>query len=234
MLILLFLFGGQLSAQQYNFQHYSVENGLPHSQISTIFQDSSGYIWVGTEGGASRFDGKTFEVFACGDKLPGHQVTAISQIKEGVVAATDKGIAVFSGGRFINYPFPEAVPFKRVNLFTKGADGELILCTDLGLWKFESGKYRFIKTSTPLDQLSVRAAHLDSQKKLWIGSARNGLFCLEKSKAGYTNFPFPDQGKLSSSQIRGISETDKGLLWIATSDNGLLSYDGQSMNTVSL
>ncbi|MGL5890428.1 MAG: PAS domain S-box protein, partial [Bacteroidia bacterium] len=40
--------------------------------------------------------------------------------------------------------------------------------------------------------------------------------------------------KLSSSQIRGISEIDKGLLWIATSDNGLLSYDGQSMNAVLL
>jgi PAS domain S-box-containing protein len=231
--VMLYLCSGQLTAQQFNFHYYSVDDGLPHSQVSAVFQDSSGYIWVGTEGGVSRFDGKTFDVFACGEKLPGHQVTAVSQIKEGVIVATNKCIAVFSGGRFKSYPFPEIVNFKRVNLFTKGADGELILCTDQGLWKFESGKYRFIKTATPLDQLSIRAAYLDSQNKLWIGSARNGLFCLEKRKADYTSLPFPDQGKLSSAQIRGISEIEKGLLWIATSDNGLFSYDGQSMNTVS-
>ena len=234
MLIMLLFSKEQLSAQQYNFNYYSVENGLPHSQVNAVFQDSSGYIWVGTEGGVSRFDGKTFEVFACGEEIPGHQVTAISQIKEGVVVATDKSIAVFSGGRFTIHLFPENSPFKQINLFTKGVDGELILCTDQGLWKFESGKYRFIKTSTPLDHLSIRAAYLDSQKKLWIGSGRNGLFCLEKRKTDYTNIPFPDQGKLAISQIRGICEIESGLLWIATSDNGLMSYDGQSLVAVSL
>lgn len=234
LLIMLFISKQELSAQQYNFHHYSVENGLPHSQVNVVFQDSSGYIWVGTEGGASRFDGKTFEVFACGEEIPGHQVTAISQVHEGVVIATDKGIAIFRAGRFTTYLFPENITFKKINLFTKGVDDELILCTDQGLWKFESGKYRFIKTSTPIDQLSIRAAFLDAQKKLWIGSDRNGLFCLEKSKTSYTNSPFPDQGKFSSFKIRGISEVDKGMLWIATSDNGLMSYDGQSMSTVSL
>ncbi|MCU0433758.1 MAG: PAS domain S-box protein [Bacteroidia bacterium] len=220
--------------QQYNFRNYSVNNGLPHTQVSCIFQDSSGYIWVGSEGGLSRFDGNAFETFTFGEQLPGSNVTAVDQINEGILIATNKALCVFKGGKFKAYPFPANAGFKRVNLFVRGSHGELLLGTDKGLWKYENHKYSFIATSTPLDQLSIRSAYLDSHKKLWIGSAQNGLFCLVNNKQTYTNQPFPDQDKLASNRIRGITEIDNRTFWIATSDKGLFSYDGQTMNQVVL
>jgi hypothetical protein len=52
-----------ISGQSLNFDHYSVENGISQSEIKCIYQDSEGYIWIGTQNGLNRFDGYTFEKY---------------------------------------------------------------------------------------------------------------------------------------------------------------------------
>lgn len=231
---LVLIWGQLLHGQQYNFQNYSVNNGLPHTQVGCVFQDSSGYIWVGSEGGLSRFDGNSFESFTFSEQLPGNNITAITQTTEGLLIATNKALCNFSSGKFTPYPFPANAGFKKINQFLTGAWGELLLCTDKGLWKYEKHKYAPVSTATPLDQLPIKLACLDSHNKLWVGSAGNGVFCLVKNNQGYTSQPFPDQDILVSSRIRGIVEIDNRNLWIATADNGLFSYDGQSMSRITL
>lgn len=43
--------------------HFTVDNGLPATDIYHVYQDSKGYIWFATNHGVSRFDGYTFENF---------------------------------------------------------------------------------------------------------------------------------------------------------------------------
>jgi ligand-binding sensor domain-containing protein len=51
-------------AQQYRFSIYSLEEGLPQSEVMDILQDKRGSIWVGTNGGGvARFNGITFRSF---------------------------------------------------------------------------------------------------------------------------------------------------------------------------
>lgn len=38
-------------------QKYTVEEGLSHRNINSVYQDSTGYIWIATEDGLNRFDG---------------------------------------------------------------------------------------------------------------------------------------------------------------------------------
>src|ERR1035438_5181687 len=49
-----------LHAQQYGFQNYGAEQGLTNLAVSTLFQDRTGFLWVGTENGVFRFDGQRF------------------------------------------------------------------------------------------------------------------------------------------------------------------------------
>ena len=42
---------------------YSTHDGLIQPQITTLFKDSRNYLWIGTKGGVSRFNGKSFENF---------------------------------------------------------------------------------------------------------------------------------------------------------------------------
>ncbi|MFK8038549.1 MAG: triple tyrosine motif-containing protein [Crocinitomicaceae bacterium] len=65
-----FLFKSISSFPQYdNLIHYSVEDGLPSSEVYKMIQDDLGYIWFLTDRGVSRFDGYEFENFSSADGL---------------------------------------------------------------------------------------------------------------------------------------------------------------------
>jgi PAS domain S-box-containing protein len=54
-----FIFAG-LNSQGLQFDHFAVEDGLAQSVIITIHQDAEGFLWFGTQSGASKYDGYNF------------------------------------------------------------------------------------------------------------------------------------------------------------------------------
>lgn len=52
-----------IHSQRLNFDKYSVEDGLAQSVVLTIYQDSEGYLWFGTQSGISQFNGYGFVNF---------------------------------------------------------------------------------------------------------------------------------------------------------------------------
>ncbi len=61
----LFSFIGLSQAPQLHgrFDHFTTQNGLAQNDVRAIFQDSDGYLWIGTHGGLNRFDGYSFKKF---------------------------------------------------------------------------------------------------------------------------------------------------------------------------
>ena len=60
--VFLLLFGGRavstVLTERYNVSYLDLKDGLPHNNVSAIFVDSSGFLWVGTYGGGLvRYDG---------------------------------------------------------------------------------------------------------------------------------------------------------------------------------
>jgi len=51
-------------------RHWDVDGGLPGQQVYALAQTPDGYLWIGTEGGLSRYDGMTFKTFTL-SHLPG-------------------------------------------------------------------------------------------------------------------------------------------------------------------
>lgn len=47
----------------YSVAHYTANNGLPQNSIKSIVADSEGFIWLATEDGLARFDGRAFRVY---------------------------------------------------------------------------------------------------------------------------------------------------------------------------
>lgn len=75
-LILVVLISTIASAQDPHpsYKHYTVEDGLPSSEVYQVKQDSKGYIWFATANGVSRFNGYEFENFSLKDGLPDNTV----------------------------------------------------------------------------------------------------------------------------------------------------------------
>ncbi|HLK27206.1 MAG TPA: histidine kinase [Puia sp.] len=63
-----------LCAQEYNYTHYDVKDGLAGSTVYSIVQDKDGFMWYGTETGLSRFDGTHFKNFYTSDGLPDNEI----------------------------------------------------------------------------------------------------------------------------------------------------------------
>jgi signal transduction histidine kinase/streptogramin lyase len=70
-------------AQDPPHQAFTVADGLPSNTVYCAAQDRDGYLWLGTEAGACRFDGETFEVFTAEDGLPDNEVIGLLADPEG-------------------------------------------------------------------------------------------------------------------------------------------------------
>jgi signal transduction histidine kinase/ligand-binding sensor domain-containing protein/DNA-binding response OmpR family regulator len=64
-ILILFFISPKVFTQQgqIQFSRLDLTNGLSHNQVNKIFQDSKGFIWIGTLSGLNRFDGQQFKVF---------------------------------------------------------------------------------------------------------------------------------------------------------------------------
>ncbi len=66
-----------LNAQQYDLRNYSLEAGLPSASVNAICEDTSGYLWIGTNEGVSRTDGIRFHDIGKREGLPNDDITAL-------------------------------------------------------------------------------------------------------------------------------------------------------------
>ncbi len=66
-----------------------------------LLQDRAGFLWIGTENGLYRYDGRRFRGFNVAEGLPASEVQAIHQTQDGTLwVATPRGLARLRGERF--------------------------------------------------------------------------------------------------------------------------------------
>ena len=65
------------------FTHYTVEDGLPSSEVHHVMQDSKGYMWFATDIGVSRFDGYGFRNFSIQEGLTDNTIFNIYEDYKG-------------------------------------------------------------------------------------------------------------------------------------------------------
>ena len=97
-------------SQEYIFNHLSTRDGLASNNILSLYQDPTGYLWVGTENGLQRYDGYHFTTPSAAIlKQPVHQIVAD---KDGAIwLRMGKTIGIFDPARF---EFREVQPGKEI------------------------------------------------------------------------------------------------------------------------
>src|ERR1700748_545654 len=162
----LFLFPGTTRSQapKLHFSHLSGEQGLSNSTIEAIFQDSRGFIWIGTRDALNRYDGHEMIVYRY-DPLDSNSLSDsyIRYICED--RSHQLWVATING---LNRLDPVTNHFFRY----KHRDGD----------------------DNSLRHNGITALLEDHTRRLWIGSAGGGLTLLDPAANHFRHFrQGPDQ-----------------------------------------
>jgi ligand-binding sensor domain-containing protein/signal transduction histidine kinase len=180
-----------VSAQQLSIRHYDVGDGLAHSQVTSILQDSKGYLWFGTFEGLSRFDGYRFTNYSTEDGLGHLLINDVREDRRGRLwIATNGGgvarliddvqqtLAQQPGGpsakkRFISYKIGEPEEANYVNQILFDQDNSLWCLTDDGVYRAALadpvGQFKFERVIPTRERMTGLA---DSQGRLWFVTNR--------------------------------------------------------------
>ncbi len=214
-------------AQQHPFIQYNTRDGLSQSQVRCIAQDSSGFLWFGTVGGASRFDGQNFRNFALREGLPDPHIEDILVTEDGVVwLATDQGLAYFTGDSMRVKPLPENIADQRINALSTDSDGNLLFTVNRkGLFRMTGSTVEYVKAYTIGPSIPIRCLLRTEDESILIGT-RDGLLRLQGDELTVIRV-----GDHQEKSISSLAITSDGLLWVGTFGDGIFRLDGNGGST---
>ena len=118
-----------------NIRHYGSEDGLPQNSVNAIVQSQDGYLWLGTYGGLTRFDGTRFTLFRSLAQQGPSSDRIISLLEDAQrrlwIGTEDAGISMLHNGRFIRLDICDGRC--RVNALLRNESG-ILAATSVGLF----------------------------------------------------------------------------------------------------
>ncbi len=221
------LCSGSAFSQQYNFINYSIEEGLVQSQIRAISQDDDGYIWIGTLGGLSKFDGVNFENFSINDGLLSNQIDAIYNDSKGRVwLGTKGGVTVFEGSSFKSYSFKEELNQNFILCIAEDNEGKMWFVTDGGgVVYLENGTLNYITLPNGAKNNYVRDVFIDDKDNKWLAT-RAGVSIID------AQLNIKDTIKNVNATQVFIDEDNT--VWCSTFGKGVLHIIGDASNFYNL
>lgn len=209
-------------------------DGLPHNSVSSIQQDVRGFLWFGTQGGLTRYDGRSYRTYKNipfdPTSLPHDLVQTIyySEDTDTLWIGTYNGLARYRLGEpgitsFQHDPDdPTSLSDNVVVAIAEGPEGRVWVGTQNGLNILnEDGTFERI----PIDGEVVRALYLDSEERFWVGTYQ-GLFRWDSEAEELVRLDFG----WSSPFTMAITENEEGDLLLGTWGNtagegGLVEVD---------
>jgi len=131
-----------VQAQEYRFRYFGKEDGLTNLSVECILQDSSGFLWVGTDNGLFRYDGRRFTRFGEAEGLSGATIASLIQTSDGTLwAGTRLELARWDGSQFQivhKGDFYTLAADRQNRLFASGKDGLIVARHASATWEFRS------------------------------------------------------------------------------------------------
>jgi signal transduction histidine kinase/ligand-binding sensor domain-containing protein len=205
-------------ASSYLHTDFTVEEGLPDNEVNAITQTRNGFLWVGTDGGLARFDGKHFtQIRLRAGKTKEIPTSFLLTAEDGALwVGTDAGLAHIPSAALDHFDrsqvtmyHPGVGPSDRIAclLIRRGV---LWVGTAHGLYRFERGHFETVIPDEPISTMDQTSdGHL-------LIVAEHGF--VEWDGARILEYPeLPRQLGVTSDGIFQVHEDRNRVRWFCTS-----------------
>lgn len=214
----------QLSAHTVWAENLPFADKLPSNEMTDIYQDRDGFIWIGTTNGLARYDGYQLQIFKNDLKTPGlltnNHITCFAEDHKNLWIGTADGLNLFdkTTRRFTTLSSGSLSSGYIKALYADGKETVWVGIQNLLLTFHrpeESPDTLFIP-SFDSKSSTINSFYLDREKRLWICTT-NGLFTYYPLTKQLNHLP--PIGRLNCPAT--IYQDIAGNFWIATWGEGL-------------
>ena len=210
------------------FNNINIEQGISQSTIEDIFQDSEGYIWLGTNDGLNRYNGYEFKIYNYEEyqnSISHNGITDITEDKYGNI-----WVSTVSGVNKINKKTEKISNYTEINgkikedstteiIVTK--DNNILVGTYEGFNIYNAKEDRFdiiLEQKDGILSSCIYSIDEDINGNIWIGTEL-GLNKLSKDFKVLETYP-------NESEIYNIfCDDENGFVWAGSDSSGLLKID---------
>jgi len=128
----------------YAYRYYSTRDGLAQMQVLCAYQDKDGYMWFGTKGGVSRFDGISFKNYTPQNGFYEGNVFDIHTWNDKIVVIGKRLTIIHPNDRIEAFNFPDSLGANGTR------DNSLVLDKDRHVF------FNFSVVNKPFDKPTIR------------------------------------------------------------------------------
>ena len=233
----LMFFGAHVVAHAqsaYRFSNFSINDGLSQSSVTCLLQDDNHALWIGTQDGLNRFDGKQFEVFSSEDSdgLKSEYIKCGTKTSDGRLwFGTANGLSAFNPKteRFTHYTIPGKIALQ-IEGVCLDQQGVLWMATAAkGVVSFSPKTTKFTEHVKISSSRHIRGIYNAPDGGLFIVTEDKGVFLTDINKTRSKAIVLP----VSAMQnlVQRIVTTEKGKTYFCTSQ-GVYEYGSGSQKLI--
>lgn len=236
----LLLFHAIIVAQQQDieFEHLTTKDGLSNNMVTSLIQDTSGFIWFGTSGGLNRWDGYEFKLYSHNpfdsNSISNDQINIIYKDSSGCIwVGTGHGLNKFDiqTGKFTRYiTHHDSIDFitqNRVTCIIEDDFSNIWYSTECGICKFDTSirkieRYLINPKDTRPVYNEVYTIYNFNREKILVGNFY-GLFSFNYKTKKFTDFNIqvPYFNSERQLDVNTILVDKKKRLWLGSLWTGL-------------
>ena len=215
-----------------NWYYVTEEHGLVSNHINTIFEDSKGNFWFGTNSGLSFLSDHKITTFTRANGLLDNNVFAVSEDKNGAIwVGTARGVNILVDGEWHYFSFFYQAPVFDIMALT-GEKGMLVGTGGYGVYKFDYATRKFSVFNFINDCVqcnTINSLFQSKDESVWIASSEG----VRRVRGSFvTNFDTDDG--LPGTVATTITEDSWGNIWVGSVEGRTISrIKGNAVSQVS-